>query len=71
MLELILTLAMSLFDLLSQIALDCWSDWIGDPRPYRFCYAGLFALYLAGYFGAGHRHLYGLGAALYLALYLA
>lgn len=70
MFDIIIDVLRQYVELFAGLAGDCWTDWVNDPKPYRYCYAGLFGLYLSGWLGAAHRPVSGLGAALYLALYL-
>lgn len=70
MLDLVMTALLQFWELCALVAFDCWTDWVNEPKPYRFCYLGLSALYFAGRFGACHTMLHTLGGAVYLALYL-
>ena len=58
-----------MLEYLFEVALGCVAEWAA-MKPYRFCYAGLFGLYLAEFCGVHDRRLFALGAVLYLALYL-
>ncbi|MCP3970592.1 MAG: hypothetical protein GY717_09810 [Rhodobacteraceae bacterium] len=58
-----------MLEFLFEVANGCLVEWAG-MKPYRFCYAGLMGLYAAEFCGVHDRRLFGLGAALYLALYL-